>query len=284
MHIVGIVTGTSDASLPFSYQSVTDIAKKHHIPYLTVSNKRDLIEHEPTISSWQALVGFVASFGTIIPQSTYCLPSWGTFNLHPSLLPSFRGPSPLEQTILSGVESSGVTVIKINNGVDTGNIISQKPLPVLPTDTTLSLANRLYREGIDQFISLLNTTFDGKFIETEQDDTKATYTTRYHKEDAQIDWNLPVQQIDRMIRAYYPKPLAWTTVSELILQYNPTVTVRENWTQKRIQILEATYISGTLKPKTVVIEGKTPIPWEAFLNGYVGTIHTRYASHNSPMQ
>lgn len=271
-NIGGIITGTTRATLPFPYQSVSEIAVLHNIPTVAVKNKRELLSHHETILSWETDVGFVASFGVIIPQEIFHLPQYGTLNLHPSLLPQYRGPCPMEQTILDGVETSGVTIMRIGSGVDTGAIVAQKQIPILATDTTFSLAERYYPEGVGMFLEIINKNPVGNFPEKPQDDAKATYTKKYETETAHIDWGKSVDEIDRLIRTFYPKPLAWTSVGELVRYVNPDKSIPKTWYMKRIQILSAMRMDDSIIPEMVVIEGKSPIAWDVFANGYVRSI------------
>jgi methionyl-tRNA formyltransferase len=156
----------------------------------------------------QAIV--VAAYGKIIPPSILDIPSLGCINVHPSLLPRYRGPSPVISAILSGDSITGVTLILLDEGMDTGPILSQKETPILPQDTTLSLTQRLFRLGANLLLETLPLWEKGKIIPKPQDETKTTYSRIIKKEDGEIDFHLSAEEIYRHVKAFYPWPGSYT--------------------------------------------------------------------------
>ena len=190
----------------------------------------------------QAIV--VAAYGKIIPPSILPIPSLGCINIHPSLLPRYRGPSPVASAILSGDSITGVTLILLDEGMDTGPILSQKETPILPEDTTLSLTQRLFRLGVDLLLETLPLWETGKIIPRPQDETKATYSRIIKKEAGEIDFHLSAEEIYRRVKAFYPWPGSYTW-----------------WRGKRLNIRESLSLSRGVKGEAgEVVALKEPSP------------------------
>lgn len=190
----------------------------------------------------------VASYGLIIPQSFIDLPRFGAINIHPSLLPKFRGASPIQATLLSGDAVGGVTVIQMDQELDHGPIIAQETYSIQPTDTTESLLPVLFTRGVEIFLDSLEAYTTKTLIPTIQDDSQATFCTRFTKEDGYITIEqLPdAATIDRMIRAFTPWPGVWTKLH-----------IRGQ--ELRVKLL----------PKQMLqVEGKNKVTVKEFLNGY----------------
>jgi len=231
----------------------------------------------------RADIGILASYGAIIPKSVINHFPQGILNIHPSLLPNWRGASPVQATIVSGSQA-GVTIIKIDEELDHGPIISQFKDEVLPDDTTETLRTRLFKRSAEVLVSLIPAFLQGKIKAHAQDHKKATFTRQIRKEDAFIPPNFlataltgsdPVKEkwqisfirdyylvpnaysIERFIRAMQPWPIAWTKV----LIKNKKL---------RLKILKARIqpVSKSLKLEIVQLEGKNPVTWKQFQEGY----------------
>ncbi len=148
----------------------------------------------------------VASYGKIIPESIFSVPSHGTINVHPSLLPAYRGATPIEGAILNGERSSGVSIMRIDKGMDHGPIIAQKEVPLSGCEWYPELAEKLAREGGILLANVLPKIIDGSAHEIPQDDAQASYTKRIQKEDGFIDLQDDPETNFRKIRAYEPWP------------------------------------------------------------------------------
>jgi methionyl-tRNA formyltransferase len=242
-------------------------------------------------------LGILAAYGAIIPQPVISLFKFGVLNIHPSLLPKFRGASPIQATIISGEKETGVTIINIDNELDHGSIISQFKDEVLPDDTTESLRSRLFARSAEVLTTLIPAYIQGKITPREQDHKMATFTHQIKKEEAFIppdfinsiikgqikpkkQWEIPFIKeyklplsgilLNDFIRAMQPWPIAWTYVN-----LDPHIKSKE---MKRLKILKAhtEEVSGlkskTLKHKLVLdivlLEGKSPVSWKQFLEGY----------------
>jgi len=164
----------------------------------------------------------VAAYGRILRNDVLALPPHGCVNVHPSLLPRHRGASPVAGAILAGDTVTGVTIMVMDEGTDTGPILSQEQMPVLPDDTTGTLTARLAASGANLLIRTLPSYLEGTMKPQPQEDSRATYTKATTKEDAHLDWALPAKDLWLRVRGYNPWPGAFAL-----------------WNGKRLKVLEA---------------------------------------------
>ncbi len=266
--IVAVVTNKSKSSMPFKYGSPFEIAKENELTTISISSKQELLEQKKYLKSSNPDVGLVGSFGYLIPKSTYETPKYGTFNIHPSMLPQYRGVSPMQQAILDGLTQTGVTLMKINEQFDTGPIIKQESVDIKSIDTTYDLAQKAFHLGVKIFLEVLDELANDNLEEKEQVG-EASYTKTIKKEDAHIDFSENVTVIDRKIRAFYPKPIAWAYLSELVKYFSPNQNVPSKWQEKRVLLLSSQLANGELQIATLQLEGKSPISWKQFASGYL---------------
>lgn len=155
----------------------------------------------------------VASYGKIIPKEIIDLPKFGSLNIHPSLLPKYRGASPIHAAILNGDRETGVTIIKMDEKIDHGPIIASAKFEVKSSKLTYQeLHDKLSNLGAELLLQTLPKYLSGEIKAVPQDETQASYTKIITKEQARIKWNDSAEKIDRMIRAYHLWPVAWTTL------------------------------------------------------------------------
>ena len=152
----------------------------------------------------------VAAYGQILSSEILALPKHGTLNVHASLLPLYRGASPIQQAILEGVKKTGVTIMLMDEKMDHGAILSQQSLKINPSDTSESLSAKLAILGGELLIQTLPHWLKGEVKARTQDHQAATYTKIINRADGLIDWHWPSEKIERLIRAYYPWPGAYT--------------------------------------------------------------------------
>jgi len=162
------------------------------------------------LSSYAPEVIVVAAFGKILPAEVLALPRFGCVNVHPSLLPRYRGPSPVAAAILNGDETTGVTIMLLDEGVDSGPILSQQEVSILEDDTTGSLSARLAEAGARLLIETLPLWIKGKIVPKSQDESQASYSGLVGKEAGRVDWQLPAVEIWRRVRAFEPSPGSYT--------------------------------------------------------------------------
>lgn len=152
----------------------------------------------------------VAAYGQILRPQVLAIPPSGVLNVHPSLLPKYRGASPVAGALLAGEQQTGVTIMLMDEGMDTGPILSQITVDIDPQDTTGSLGERLAGLGAELLADVLPAWLEGRIEAQAQDDAQATYTKPISKGDGVIDWSLPAVDIWHRVRAYNPRPGART--------------------------------------------------------------------------
>lgn len=230
----------------------------------------------------------VASYGKIIPKSVLDIPKHGTLNIHPSLLPKYRGPSPIQVAILNGDTETGVTIIKLDEEMDHGPIVAQRILSVESGILYKTLHNRLAEAGATLLLECLSDYISEKTKPTAQDHSKATFTKIITKDDGRINWQDSVEEIDRQIRAYENWPVAWTTLDGKKLKifdaapYNPSqppLSLRGGVPPLNLRGGEGELFlagkdlivhcaRGNLEIKKLQLEGAKKITAREFANGY----------------
>jgi len=191
-----------------------------------------------------AELGVVVAFGQIIkPHVLAALPM---VNLHFSLLPRWRGAAPVERAILAGDAVTGVCVMAVEEGLDTGGVYARREVPITATTTAAELRTELVAVGSELLVETLQQPLDGWIGSPEPQVGEPTYAAKLSAADREIDWEAPVEDIDRVIRVGG----AWTT-----------------FRGKRLKVLAASIVDGRLVPQQVQPEGKAPMPFEAWRNG-----------------
>jgi methionyl-tRNA formyltransferase len=155
----------------------------------------------------------VAAYGQILPKSVLSLSPFGCINIHASLLPRYRGASPIHAAILGGDSQTGVTIMQVDEGLDTGDILFKVATPIGPNDTAGSLHDRLAQLAPDALLACLDLLGRGAVSREKQDGALATYATKLTRTDGEIAWNKPAEEIERRIRAMTPWPGAYTFVT-----------------------------------------------------------------------
>lgn len=156
-------------------------------------------------------VGVVAAYGEILRRNVLAIPPLGYLNIHPSLLPLHRGPTPVAGAILAGDSETGVTIIRLDPGMDSGPILAQAVVPLPPTARAGALTDELFELGARLLVEALPPYSAGQLQPREQDHSQASVTRMLKKEDGRVDWSQPAIVIERMTRAYDPWPGATTT-------------------------------------------------------------------------
>jgi methionyl-tRNA formyltransferase len=220
----------------------------------------------------------VVAYGKMIPESILRIPPRGCVNVHPSLLPAHRGPSPLSAAILHGDQESGVTIMLLDTGMDTGPILGKQTIFLDACETQNTLTQKVMREGPTLLRDVLQRYLAGTITPTPQDEARATFTTLWSREDGRIDWSLSAERIDRMIRAYHPWPGTWTiwkrsnkAIRLKILSAHPSGehvrAAAGAVTEKNGHLLMGCG-DGIMEIDTLQPEGSSPMSGEAFLRGY----------------
>ena len=161
------------------------------------------------LHEWAPDLIVVAAFGQILRPEVLDLPRYGCVNVHASLLPRWRGAAPVQAAILAGDAETGITIMRMDSGVDTGPLLSQRALPILLEDTAGSLGERLSRLGGDLLLETLPRYLSGEIQPQPQEEAGATYAAMLKKEDGRLDFSQPAEQLERHVRAFNPWPGAF---------------------------------------------------------------------------
>lgn len=240
----------------FPTDPVINYALKNRLPYLSVTNlNNDEVKNKLKESVTELAI--LADFGLIVPIDILNLYPKGIINIHPSLLPKYRGPTPVQSAILNNDLTTGVTLIKLDSDIDHGPVIAQTKASLNVDDTAESAYLKLFKEGASLLMDSLEKYLTGDIIPMKQDHNKATFTKILTRQSGffHIENPPPSDHLKRMINAYYPWPGAWTKVH---LRGVSSLTPQEN----QLKILKF------LPEEKLQVEGKSPINIQDFCNGY----------------
>jgi methionyl-tRNA formyltransferase len=252
------------------------VAEKLNLPVLQPLKARD----EKFISELRELkpdLMVVVAYGQILPQTLLDVPAHGCLNVHTSLLPKYRGAAPIQWAIADGEPETGVTIMRMDAGLDTGPILSTRRTPIFPEDDSQKLHDRLAQLGAELLAETIPDYVAGKISPQPQPATGSTYATKIKKEDGKIDWQQPAQQIWNRLRAFTPWPGAFT-----FLQAEPKPQLLKIW---KAEVVENSGPTGTVlsADKTGIVvgcgegalcilelqrEGGKRLPAEQFLMGF----------------
>jgi methionyl-tRNA formyltransferase len=152
----------------------------------------------------------VVAYGLILPPSVLSIPTWGAINVHASLLPKYRGAAPIQWAIINGEKVTGITTMRLDAGMDTGDILLQKPEPIRVDDTSKSLHDRLSVSGAELLLRTLDVLRQGNLMPQPQDPSRVSYAPPLKKEQGEVRWDLPAPEIDCWVRGLSPWPGAFT--------------------------------------------------------------------------
>jgi methionyl-tRNA formyltransferase len=219
----------------------------------------------------------VASFGLLLPPQVLSIPKFGCINVHPSLLPRYRGASPIATAIWQGDEITGVTIMLMDKGMDTGPILAQKEVPISDDDTAGSLGEKLAKVGARLMVDTLASWIGGRIKAKLQDETKATDTKIIKKEDGQIDWRLSATELWRRVRAFDPWPGSYTDWRGKRLKLLKVLPLPDERNEESGRVIALSHPSqvgvgvqtghGVLGLGSVQLEGKREMSAEEFARG-----------------
>lgn len=223
--VVGVVTqpdrpvGRSKALQP---SPVKEMALRANIPILQPTKLREPGVFEQ-LQAWTPDVIVVAAFGQILRQNVLDLPRYGCINVHASLLPRWRGAAPIQAVILAGDSQSGVTIMKMDAGLDTGPMLSHWEIQLDPLETGATLLDKLAELGAQGLTRTLSGYISGKIVPQPQNDSEQTYAPMLKKEDGVINWQDAAAAIERKVRAFEPWPGTYTLWNGQTLKILPTL-------------------------------------------------------------
>lgn len=168
-------------------------------------------EGRAALEAWRPDVLVVVAYGLILPPAALAIPKHGCLNIHGSLLPRWRGAAPVQRAILEGDTETGVTIMQMDAGLDTGPILLQRTLPISDADDSVSVLDKLAALGAPALLEVLSSIESGSVSARAQPSDGATYAKKIEKSEARIDWRRSAAEIDRQIRAFRPWPIAETT-------------------------------------------------------------------------
>ena len=213
--VIGVVTQPdkpAGRSRAVTAPPVKEIAIEERISCFQPTTPKD-DEFLETVSAMQPDISIVVAYGHILPKRVIDMPRLGTLNIHASLLPLLRGAAPIQAAIRQGMRQTGVTIMRMVPALDAGPIILSAAIPILDDETYGELQNRLAELGALTLIEALALIELGKATEVEQEESLATYAAKVSRDDARVDWTLSVDEVGRIVRAYDPKPGAFTTLN-----------------------------------------------------------------------
>ncbi len=196
---------------------VKQLAMKHGIPVLQPLTLK-AAEIQQQLAAYQADVMVVAAYGLILPTAVLQMPRLGCLNIHASLLPRWRGAAPIQRAILAGDAETGITIMQMDEGLDTGTMLLHKSCPISAQDATQTLHDKLAKLGAEAILDVLGQLKigqleNGRVTGVAQDASLATYAAKLTKSEALLDWTQSAAQLERAIRAYNPAPVAHSLLS-----------------------------------------------------------------------
>lgn len=283
-HEVVLVVSQPDKAVGRSkalkYTPVKECAAAHGIEVYQPEKVRES-ESIEYLRKYQPDIIIVVAFGQIIPKAVLDMPRFGCVNVHASLLPKYRGAAPIQWAVINGDVVTGVTTQRMDEGIDTGDVILKEEVRIRADETGGSLFEQLSKVGAKLCVKTMAAIEDGTAVYTPQDSSKATHTAKIQKELGNIDWNERAEKIERLIRGLNPWPSAYTKLEDktlkiwkaevvpgdvqevLKVQADPGCIIKVEKNRILVQTGD-----GILALLELQLEGKKRMTVDAFLNGY----------------
>lgn len=247
--------------LKLTESAVKQVAREYQIPVFQPCTLKDSTE-EDRIKHFHADVMVVVAYGLILPAAVLAIPRLGCINIHASLLPRWRGAAPIQRAICAGDETTGISIMQMDTGLDTGPLLYTCEEPLNPTETAQTLHDKLAALGAKALVDALDLLAQDIVAPAAQDGTHATYAHKISKEEALIDWMRPAKNIEHMIRAFNPWPVAHTS-----------------WQGKSLRIWKAALLNEKVvaTPRTIVHASKAGIDIVAGGGGIIRLLSVQQA-------
>lgn len=261
---------------------VKEAALAHNLCVFQPDSLKDTITQQ-TLSALNADIMVVVAYGQLLPEMVLKTPTYGCLNIHASLLPRWRGAAPIQRAILAGDKTTGVGIMQMNEGLDTGAIVLEKTCPITDADTAQTLHDKLANLGAEAIVETLNTI--KTLSSTAQSTTDIIYAKKLRKDEAWIDWNQSATQISRQIRAFNPYPIAQTNASSTtfdnkVLRILSAKIIKDDHNHpagtiikhnKKECIVATGDVTGALSLKTLQLSGKKVLDIKDFSNAHTLT-------------
>ncbi|NIE72840.1 methionyl-tRNA formyltransferase [Pantoea sp. ICBG 1758] len=247
------------------------LAETHGIPVFQPKSLRPE-ENQQLVADLQADIMVVVAYGLILPQAVLSMPRLGCVNVHGSLLPRWRGAAPIQRALWAGDSETGVTIMQMDAGLDTGDMLLKLNCPIGPDDTSASLYNRLAELGPQGLLQTLTMLATNRAQPEVQDNALATYAEKLSKEEARLDWTLPAAQLERCIRAFNPWPVSYFLIDDQPVKvWQATVLPHQDKQPGEIlhadkQGIQIATADGVLNLLSLQPAGKKPMSAQDLLN------------------
>lgn len=256
------------------FPPVKECAIAHEIPIFQPKKIREE-ENIAYLREFQPDIIVVAAFGQILPKSILDMPKFGCINVHASLLPKYRGAAPIQWAVINGDEVTGVTIMRMDAGLDTGDMIAKKEIVIAKDETGGSLFDKLAQIGAQLCVETMENIQAGKVEYTPQNHEEATHVSMIHKELGLIDWKKSATELEHLIRGLNPWPSAFTKLDGKTFKIWKANVISKDTQEKPGCIVSVTKNSmevqtgdGVLSLLEVQLEGKKRMAIDAFLRGY----------------
>jgi len=257
--------------------AVKQLALAHNLPIFQPKSLRKE-EAQQQLAQLNADVMVVVAYGLILPKAVLAMPRLGCLNVHGSLLPRWRGAAPIQRAIWAGDEKTGVTIMQMDEGLDTGDMLHKVSCEISKDETSASLYQKLATLAPQALIEVLDHLEEGKYPPQAQQNEFSNYAEKLSKEEAKLDWSLPAVQLERCIRAFNPWPISWLQTTDaqgnnqILKVYQATVLPHQNQTvgtvlQANKQGIQIATADGVLNITQLQPAGKKPMAVQDFLNG-----------------
>ncbi|MEH6482094.1 MULTISPECIES: methionyl-tRNA formyltransferase [Pseudoalteromonas] len=250
---------------------VKELALEHNLPVFqpqSLKNDEALAE----LTSLNADIVIVVAYGLILPKAILEAPRLGCLNVHGSILPRWRGAAPIQRAIWAGDEQTGVTIMQMDEGLDTGDMLHISRCPISTTETSASLYTKLAELGPDALIETINKLANGEITPEPQNDELANYAKKLSKEEADIDWSMSALQIERNIRSFNPWPMCFTQMGGQTVKIHQAQVMLQSGDPGQILSSDKNGVVVACGEHALCItqlqpQGKKPMAINDFLNG-----------------
>ncbi len=243
------------------------LAEQHNIP---VQQPERLKIEDLRLKTYDLAI--VAQYGLLIPKSILDIPKYGTINVHTSLLPKYRGASPIQSALINGEEKTGVSIMLMDKGMDSGPILLQKEIYIAPDDTYLDLDKKLADVGLQALMETILGYIEGSLKPIPQDESQVTLCSKLSREDGEVNWQNTAQEIYNQYRGMTPWPGVWTTWNDKRLKLLKISPAEKSFSPGKVVVDSDKLYVGTsdnsIEIHELQLEGKKAMDSKTFVNGF----------------